>query len=267
MKLKLVCIVLFVIVLISFLHYFNTYTLLENFHEYKYTAVIIEPREHPALEYVLKNFNDNLSDEWQFVVFHGNKNIEFTKNICEKVFIPERVKLVNLGVDNLTISDYSGLFYNDLLYSNIPTEVFLIFQTDTIICSQFKDNINQFLEYDYVGAPWDHDHVEGPGNNLRVGNGGLSLRKKSKMKEIIEKCKDIKKGDEYIWEDVIFSNGCGLVTLNKPDEEEAKSFSIEQVYHDKSFGIHKAYAYLDSDKIGGWCPEITTLKQLNGNKP
>jgi hypothetical protein len=86
------------------------------------------------------------------------------------------------------------------------------------------------------------------------------------MLEIIEKCKDIKKGDEYIWEDVIFSNGCGIVEVNKPTEEEAKSFSIEQVYNDNSFGIHKAYDYLDTnniDKISKWCPEITTLKRLN----
>jgi hypothetical protein len=237
--------------------------IVENFHEYKYTAVIIEPREHAALEFVLQNFNDNLSEEWQFVVFHGNKNIDYTQSICDKVFIPERVKLVNLGVDNLTISQYSEFFYSELLYSNIPTEVFLIFQTDSIICSQFKENINQFLQYDYVGAPWDKEEVSITGNNSKVGNGGLSLRRKSKMKEVIEKCQTIKHGDDYINEDIVFSNGCGVVPLNKPTEEEAKLFSLEQVYHDQSFGIHKAYAYLDTDKIAGWCPEINTLKQLN----
>lgn len=146
---------------------------METFHAYKYTAVMIEPREHPAMEFVLQNFNDYLSDEWQFVVFHGTKNKEYTQTICDKVFLPGRVRLVNLGVENLTLSEYSGLFYNDLLYSNIPTETFLIFQTDTIICQKYKEQIQQFLEYDYVGAPWIHDQV--PGN---VGNGGLSLRKK-----------------------------------------------------------------------------------------
>ena len=40
-----------------------------------YTAIILEPREHKALEYVLNNFLDNLSDEWNFIVFHGSKNI------------------------------------------------------------------------------------------------------------------------------------------------------------------------------------------------
>ena len=141
------CILLVLVLMIAFMFYIET-SIIENFHEYKYTAVIIEPREHAALEFVLKNFNDNLSDEWQFVVFHGKKNDVFTKNICDKVFTPDRVKLVNLGVENLTISDYSKLFYDDILYSNIPTEVFLIFQTDSIICSKFKENINKFLQGD-----------------------------------------------------------------------------------------------------------------------
>ena len=39
-----------------------------------YTAIIIEPREHKALEFVLSNFLQNLSTKWNFIIFHGNKN-------------------------------------------------------------------------------------------------------------------------------------------------------------------------------------------------
>lgn len=226
----------------------------EAFQEYKYTAIIVEPREHPALEYVLENFDKNLSNEWQFVIFHGNKNKEYTQTVSDKVFKSRKVKLVNLGVDNLSISDYSGLFYKPILYDNIPTEIFLIFQTDTVICSKHKDLINEFLKYDYVGAPWV---------NQDVGNGGLSLRRKSKMLEIVEKCKNNMDGENYINEDVVFSKGCDVINLYKPNFDKAKEFSIETVNNDKSFGIHKAYAYLDADKIGEWCPEIIQLKKLN----
>ena len=48
-----------------------------------YTAIIVEPREHPALEFVLNNFLSTLSDEWNIIVFHGNKNIDFLKKIIE----------------------------------------------------------------------------------------------------------------------------------------------------------------------------------------
>ena len=56
--------VLFFILLILFLFYKKfSNKISEAFKDYKYTAVIIEPREHAALEYVLENFNDNLSDD------------------------------------------------------------------------------------------------------------------------------------------------------------------------------------------------------------
>jgi hypothetical protein len=64
--------------------------------------------------------------------------------------------MLNLNVDNLTIPDYNNLFINNYdFYDYIPTEIFLVFQTDTMINTQYKHLINDFLEYDYVGAPWN----------------------------------------------------------------------------------------------------------------
>lgn len=243
-----------VLILFIFMFYLEKYVIVEGFEPYLYTAVIVEPREHHALEFVLKNFHKNLSKEWQFVVFHGKKNMEYTREICDRVFEPGRVKMVNLDTENLDSDGYIELFQDNLFYSNIPTEVFLVFQTDTIICSQFKDQLNQFLSYDYVGAPWPDG---------TVGNGGLSLRRKSKMLEIVEKCKNTKQDNKYIGEDVYFSKACEGVTLNKPSAEDAKNFSIESVYHDQAFGLHKAYLYHDADKMGKWCPDVHELKRLN----
>ena len=111
-----------------------------------YTAIIVEPREHPALEFVLNNFVSNLSDEWNIIVFHGNKNIDFLKKIIEKN-LHTRISLINLQVDNLTINDYNNLFMKStILYDNIPTETFLVFQTDTIIFEKHKQLINDFLK-------------------------------------------------------------------------------------------------------------------------
>jgi len=263
---------LYIIILLIIIILFITFKNKEGFDTYKYTAIIVEPREHPALEFVLQNFNDNLSDEWSFIVFHGNKNINYTKKICNKIFKKERIQLVKLDTDNITINDYNELFYDNIIYDNIPTEIFLVFQTDSIICKKHKDLINDFLKYDYVGAPW---------NNGQVGNGGLSLRKKSKMLEILNNCK--KKTNFLIEEnrldneDLVFSNNsktCNSdVHLNIPSFETAKDFSIETIYNNKSFGIHKAYDYFDEYfdkesqlKIQEWCPEIIELKKLNNLK-
>ena len=233
--------------IIFILYFYNKKEYMTN--SYKYTAVIVEPRQHAALEYVLNNYNEHLSNEWQFILYHGNKNKEYSEKICNKIFKPGRMTFMNLNVDNLTIDDYNKLLYSKSFWESIPTEIILIFQTDSIICSKHKDLINKFLKYDYVGAPWV---------NGGVGNGGLSLRNKSKMIEILNQC-----SIPNMNEDGYFSGGCDGIVINKPSYEEAKTFSIETVTNDKTFGIHKAYNYLNIDDISEWCPEINKLKELN----
>jgi len=218
-----------------------------------YTAIIVEPRRHRALQFVLNNFYENLSNDWNIILFHGNQNEQFSRNIINKFSNKDRIKMINLNVDNLTIPQYNNLFMNDKsFYDNIPTETFLVFQTDTMIFPRYKNYINSFLKYDYVGAPWPHK----PRNNQNVGNGGLSLRKKSKMLEIMDK--DPNKNCN---EDVYFSCS-NYVSLYKPSFEDAKYFSIEMVFSNQSFGCHKCWLYQDNKKLIQSYPSIINLINL-----
>ena len=228
-----------------------------------YTAIIIEPREHKALSYVLSNFLKNLSDEWNFVIFHGNLNLNFVNSIIENdlQIYKNRITLVQLPYDNVSRDDYSRLFINDtIIYDNIPTETFLVFQTDTIIFEQNKHLINNFLKYDYVGAYL-------PLHNL-VGNGGLSLRKKSKMLEIISTENEEKKNSN-ITEDIFFSETT-TVSVYKPENMESCVFAIENAhFYDQPFGCHKPwndYYYKNGYIYSRFCqlhPEILELYKLN----
>jgi hypothetical protein len=105
---------------------------LEGFLE-KYTAIIIEPRKHRALEFVLRNILDNLDARWSVQIFHGTENESWLKEILEKSFQKDlpRIVLKNLGVSNLKNSkEYSQILTTRQFIENIPTETFLIFQTD-----------------------------------------------------------------------------------------------------------------------------------------
>jgi hypothetical protein len=216
--------------------------------------------------FVLSNFLKNLSDEWNFVIFHGTTNTDFIVNILDNV-IPEhknRFKLEDLNVENLNIDDYNKLLFSHHFYDKIPTEMFLIFQTDTFICKQFKDNIYNYMSYDYVGAPWrdrpwfQHDGVNGC-SEINVGNGGLSLRRKSKMLEILNNCRY-----HDMYEDVFFSQlycDCdSKIELNKPTVEEAKKFSIETTYSPESFGVHKSWEYVREDL--SFCEDLDKLIKI-----
>jgi hypothetical protein len=215
-----------------------------------YTAVIVEPRQHPSLSFVLNNFLNNLPTNWNIVIKHGSTNAEFVKNIIDNELssFKDRIKMVNLNIDNLSIDDYNKLLKSKKFYDNIPTEIFLIFQTDSIICPNDKHLLTEFLQYDYVGAPWTDGNV---------GNGGLSLRRKSKMLEIISKCKMDNQN-----EDIFFSNSCSGIKLYKPTSEIAKRFSVETVYNEHSFGVHKPWPYLSKTDLDTKCAVCSPLVEL-----
>jgi hypothetical protein len=217
---------------------------------FKYTAVIVEPRCHKALRFVLENFFENLSDEWGFIIFHGTENEDYCKNIIHDLKTDHVIKLVNLFVSNLDVDQYNLLFKNLLFYSHIETEMFLVFQTDTMILN--KDLLNEFLEYDFVGAPWAFSGW--------VGNGGLSLRRKSKMIEIIHSKSST---NDTRNEDMYFCNTQHNIPMLVPTFEEAKRFSVETVFHDTSFGIHNAWRYLDIGILLTKYPVISKLIELN----
>ncbi len=222
---------------------------------FKYTAVIIEPRKHKALAFVLENFLENLSEEWGFLIFHGLQNKEFVQDIIDNQLTEYKHRIINLiqlEVDNLTIDQYNVICKSANFYRCIPTELFLLFQIDTIILKQNKDLINDFLEYDYVGAPWI---------NGVVGNGGLSLRRKSKMIEVCNTVnpKYTENEDNYFCYQID-------VPLNKPHFYKAQEFSVETVFYQKSFGIHAPWKHLSiyqMDYLIYIYPEIKTLIELN----
>ena len=258
MNIYVLLLVLFISLLyIIYLHNNNIQEIYlnKNNNKEKYTAIIIEPRKHAALEYVLENFVKNLDYNWNFIIFHGNLNEEYVKNIVNNKLsnYKNRITLKNLNVNNLTINDYNKILVSKKIYNDIPTEVFLIFQTDSIICKEYKDLINFYIKYDYVGAPWINDK--------KVGNGGLSLRRKSKMLEIINNCKYDNKP-----EDMYFSLSCPYIYRNKPSFDDAKHFSVETVYDDISFGVHKPWIHFKDEEMkkkNNSCKGLDILTILN----
>ena len=218
---------------------------IELSYQTKYTAVIIEPRCHKALHFVLNNIGKNLSNEWSILLIIGNNNVKYVHE-CLKRLPTYRICVHQLNINDLTIPEYNQLLVTPYLYSLIPTETFLLFQTDSMILKENKDNINLFLNYDYVGAPWSDG----------VGNGGFSLRKKSKMLEIIHQ---VPYQNEP--EDVYFSKQI-TIPLYKPSIEEAKLFSVEMLFHPTPFGIHKVWWHSPYSNIVKLYPDVDLLKNL-----
>jgi hypothetical protein len=215
-----------------------------------YTAIIIEFRQHPAFLYVIKNALSVL--ECNIIIYHGNMNKVFVEKMIEPLPEKQRITLVHLKANNFTPKEYSVfLKTNKDFYASIPTDTFLVFQTDSILFEKNKEMIHRFLHYDYVGAPWGLNNLTG------VGNGGLSIRNKLKMLEIIER----EPYNEYP-EDVFFAMN-KTVPLYKPSVSDAKHFSVEHIYEPVTFGSHKPWLQKHTDFYKLY-PELVEFGKLHG---
>jgi len=210
-----------------------------------YESVIVEFREFPHIEFIIRNTILKLGSKWSHTVICGNLNYDMISNICNN--ISENINIIKLNHNNMTQSEYSFFLTTLKFWNLLKGEKILIYQEDSII---FKNNIEDFLEYDFIGAPFSTESNDTP--NM-VGNGGLSLRSKSKMIEIINKfpVKDLLLNSstvnymklvnlDFPPEDIYFSkcmqeNNIGIVA----DWNTAYNFSSESIFNPNSFGGHK----------------------------
>ena len=121
-------------------------------HDTNYSAVIMETRQHPHLETVIKNtmYFLNESDstkKWKLEIFHGNLNKEFCENIVDGI---DNVELHHIDYDYMGLHDYDSVFRTTEFWKTITSDNILIFQADTIL---LRTGIDEFLDYSYVGAP------------------------------------------------------------------------------------------------------------------
>lgn len=148
----------------------------------KNETVYIEFRIFDHAEYLIRNMLIKLPT-WSHTVICGNQNYYHLKEICNN--ISDNIRIIKLDIDNLNTAQYSDLLMTKSFWNNFYGEKILLYQEDSYI---FHNQIEPFLNYDWVGAPWPiHQDENINQRKYGVGNGGFSLRSKSKMIECIEK--------------------------------------------------------------------------------
>lgn len=130
----------------------------------------------------------------------------------------------------VSVEAYSKLLLTAGFYDRFEEyEYILIYQLDAFV---FEDKLKFFCElgYDYIGAPWLSGFIEDTplGRKvIRVGNGGLSLRKVKSCRDVLLKEKILLKLYEKRNEDVFFAM-CANDTFKVAPLEVALSFSFER---------------------------------------
>jgi hypothetical protein len=215
-------------------------------------AVIVEPRRHKALAYVVTSIRRFGPMDAPILIMHGTENAEYVKRVTRHI---TNVLYHLLPVRNMTPSEYSHLLLDDVnFWSVVSTEApkgnkdhVLIFQTDSMILRGSRPKWRQWLEetphISYVGAPWEH-RVRKQRKRI-IGNGGFSLRHIADSRHALA---NMSTACRLKPEDVAFCEH--FVThgseYNLPSLERARSFAWERTYqhHTLPIGVHKIWEHI-----------------------
>ncbi len=202
----------------------------------------------PLIFYTTPEIRDqhltNNSAVWQKAVREGRIQVRI---------IPDEFDLTQREGVNLYLS--RPWFWEQLA----PAQHVLIFQTDAMICGNSHRTVEDFFQWDFIGAP-----LHGSEKYL---NGGLSLRNRTMILDILGEGanweEDVKSGAwDMGGEDIWFSRRMTDRGGQLPDAKAAVEFSCEHQWHvdrqKEPMGYHKVHKYASSsiEEISKWCPEI-----------
>lgn len=202
----------------------------------KSAMVIVEPRKHKHLRYVVQNFDKNMPKHYALYIFHGASAGEYARQAAQGI-TGRAVHYVKLDTDNMTAAEYNAFLKTAGFWDRVDAENVLVFQTDAALCSASRKKISDFEHLGYVGCSFGKDAGRNTywGPHAYYGVGGLSFRKKSVATECL---KNTETTPDYP-EDVFYSE-CVEKYGEKPrDGMEISQFCSQGEFLADSFGAHK----------------------------
>lgn len=197
-------------------------------------ALCIDPGLNPSIEFSVRNILLHLRSSWALVMFHSLENELYMKYLLRDI---SGVIYLPIESNFTTRRGFSKWIKTPVVWKKLLDMNFkhaLLFQADSIM---LRGDIDSFLKYDYVGAPWCRNAMASINTINGVGNGGFSLRNISAMLQISESYMESHNSAEL--EDVFFvSRMEALPDLYKlPPKNVAYDFAIE-VFCEDEFPLH-----------------------------
>ncbi len=231
--------------------------------KYPNIAVLVEFRSIDILVSIVMNILQHLPSSWPIQIFHGKTNFNFLKNspTLSSFISTERILLTKLNTEitNDFILNTNKLFTNISFWKQIQGDKILFFQIDSIMCSNSPHKITDYLQYDYIGAPWNIQSCCGT-KEAPVGNGGFSLRNRIKtiqLLQIIQWNENKDKLPEDLWYAI---NLRRYLNASIPSIDVAKTFSVESIFYSHPMAVHKLLlSYKDRRRLYQTCPEARLI--------
>ncbi|KAH8892503.1 hypothetical protein GQ53DRAFT_793840 [Thozetella sp. PMI_491] len=223
-------------------------------------AVIVETRIQDNLIPLVLHFSSVLGPSWHLILYTMEANWTMPASAPFRRAVKEgRISVGFIPADTLFLNwVYVSVFLTrPFLWEQLQSaNRILLFQMDSIICSNSNQTVDDFLEWDFIGAPLGHGKARGY-------NGGLSVRNPKLMLDIINTNnfdEDAMKGEVAMSiEDQWFYRKMTELGYPKlPPDDVAMRFSVETIWYDAPLGFHKPrYWQKDRmDDIRKYCPEV-----------
>ena len=196
----------------------------------RYGACIVETRTTIDLQKIIDEHMEMLPSEWGLAAFTSASNIEKIQHIYPDGHV------LPISRKSFGINEYNRLLASKEFWYNMPFDKVLIFQHDSKL---LRKGIEEFLEWDYIGAPWPFQE--------RGGNGGLSLRSKDAMLKVIERFPYYP--SQHGNEDCYFSNLVEAAGGKLAPRDVCERFSCETVFKLGTLGYHAIEKYLDTEHV------------------
>jgi hypothetical protein len=272
---KSLCLLTFFAVILTIIVYSNfirifQYSINGSFNQtlrYPYLAVIVDDRATPLLVNAVINVLQHIPIDWKVQIITLHQHISFYEKSSLEPFIKAK-RIFFTPLERSSNGSSGGDYINLMLTSasfwrKVQGDKVLLFQIDSVLCSNSLYKLTEFLEYDFIGAPW---YVGG------CCNGGLSLRNRTKILEMLESGR-VHYRLHSINEDGWFTNNLPRFNGRIAPISIAKKFSVETIYHPRPFGIHKPHIRTighenmirlcdecpELRSMGSYCPSITNV--------
>jgi len=169
-------------------------------------------------------------------LLYSSKHIDFAELILisnnKPDNLPSNIKFIST---NYTTHKESSLFTYTTLPDLIETDYCLGIHDDGFIINPDLWDTN-FLNYDYIGAPWKYE-----GRRNRVGNGGFVLKSK-KFVKLTKNLKPLGYCDDgeltNMYYDYFIENGCKYAPV-----EVAMKFALESKIPECEFNLNNCFGF------------------------